>query len=228
MKLITLDNLYIVTQANGLQYVDFTITIPNDARIAYFYVSGNDISTESDIENYEFFKDNTDKNYFKNTFDLVTTNNNGTCTYRLADGIELSALKGGTGDAQIISDHIFYDAKDGPLYIKLKLDADTEAKYKASCTECSLTFAVYDKIEIMSDIIKYSRYLTDECVSCCKPSEVFIQKILEYRMLEAAVATEDWVFVNNLYKKIYSNEEGGSLLSYTLASKNINKCNCNG
>lgn len=233
MKLISLDNVTIKTNSSGNSNVEFTITIPNDAYIEHFYIANADtLITEANLKEDDYFQGLIDQNVydtlkevFNDNFEKIyQTDYYSTYTLVLNMGFLMGSKNGEVWDGT-------YDPKIAPLFITLKIDALTEAKQKADCSESALTFALFDTTAIMADIIRYGRYVTNDCVDCCKPSDLLIQKILEYRLLEAAVVAEDWLLVKELYQKIYSNEEGSSTIAYTIANAphtTINKCNCNG
>ena len=232
MNLITLNEISLVPNYNGNAIVQFSITIPKGAYIDKMYVVYKDnLSVLSDIisEDYdvvqgtieEYQNVGTSKEWFEHYFTKVYEDDTN-ATYVFNNDDTLMNYIG-----NVFEDGIELNLDDNHnsiIYITLKLDTLTEAKHQASCSDSTITFVVYNKEQIMSDIVKYGRVLGDNCVSCSNIPDALIKKIIEYRTFKAAINNQDWLLVKELYDKIYKKEQGGNSISYTLTSK----CNCNG
>jgi len=224
MSLITISGLSLIPDSTGKPIVSFLVTIPKNSYFEKFCISySKDIKVLADVTNA--------------VNDVIETSvTDG--TYKVEDWMDVAFTKLYEQDNlvtyQVKQDFPWYtpnnngigiEVKDNELvFITLKLDVLTEATYLSTCTDSTLTFAVYDNAKIMSDIVKYGRSLGDGCSPCKDVSDALIQKIVEYRAFNAALNTQDWVLAKDLYNGVYTNNSGGTQISYSLTSK----CGCNG
>lgn len=226
MNLITLNNISFVPNENNKPIVTFTVTIPKNSYFQSICIAhGKNLSTNPQITDslYDIIDYSVaiGENDYADWIDIAFNKlyeNDKMITYQLktnfswTNGFDSSYLNG-----------IELDSND-IIFITLKLDPLTEAKYQADCSDSTLTFAVYDKEKMMADIVRYGRYLGDDCVSCNKVPDALLQKVIEYRMFNAALTVQDWTLAKNLFNKFYQDSQPGTNVSYTLTGK----CNCNG